>query len=119
MADVEKVGLREMGNGTIEVVPGLVIDQRLKLSGIRKMEIRFGVPFHRFKEIKIESVGDMVGIILILAQQRDAAITEAQVEAALDRVDVGTAMRRIDAAFSEALKVEAKNSDAPNPAPAA
>lgn len=113
-------GLAQMAVETSEIVKGLVIDRRLKLSGIMKMEERFGLSFDQFNTLgeKVKSLRDMVDIVVILAQQHDKKISAERVKELLDSDDAVNVLRSITTAFTESLRVESKNLSAPESATA-
>ena len=112
----EKVSIEQMQIETVELVKGLIIDKRLKLSGIAKMEKRFGLPFSKFSKLseKIETLQDMIDVVVILAQQHDKTTTVDKVKELLDSVTAVQALESMTKAFTDALAVESKNSEASN-----
>lgn len=107
--------LSEMIVETTEIAPGLVIERRLRLPGIRKMEERYGIKFHQFDHLveKMESLDDMIHAALILAQQHNPAVTQEQVEAALSKYPVFELMDRLKDVMVDMLTVRSKNVIAP------
>ena len=103
--------LGEMVVETSEIAPGLVIDRRLRLPGIRKMEQRYGLKFHQFDHLieKMESLDDMIHAVLILAQQHDPSVTQEKVEDALGRLQLPDLIEHLKNAMVDMLTVQSKN----------
>jgi hypothetical protein len=108
---MQQVGIEQMQVEKVEVVKGLTIDKRLKLSGIAKMEKRFSLPFSKFDQLstKIETLQDMIDVILILAQQHDKTVTVEKVQELLDGVSAVDALKAMSDALVQSLAVDAKN----------
>jgi hypothetical protein len=107
--------LGEMVEEKTEIAPGLVIDRRLKLPGIRMLEERYGLKFHQFDNItdKMESLDDMLHAVFVLAQQHDKNVTMKDIESALAIYDLPVLMEKLKGAMVDMLTVQLKNVAAP------
>jgi hypothetical protein len=97
--------------GVIAITPGVLIDDKLKLGGVKWLEKKFGKPFQDIADefATHQSMTNMSMIIVALFRQRHPDMTDDQCEQEIDKLDIediGTVIGKLSV-----FNFEPKNSD--------
>lgn len=125
----ERASLSRIGEpDRIEVLPGLILEDKLRIKTQRRLEKQFGLPISRifpgqdkktkdkWPGVDFEYLDNTIPLLTILAQQVNDEITEQDIETILDAVEDESLMAANLEKYFRRMKPKgkAKNSRRPN-----
>lgn len=126
--DLEKIGEPDR----FEIIPGLVLEDKLRIKTQRRLEKHFNLPISRifpgqakdpvtkkvekWNGIDFNFLNNSISLIAILAQQVDEKMTEREIEDIFDSVEnEGTLAKNLEKFFLKLRPKKPKNSPRPSP----
>jgi len=129
MSKSEMDSLAEIGEpNRVEIVPGLILEDKLRIKTQRKLERQFGLPIAKifpgmdpktkelWEGVDFNFLDNAIPLFTILAQQADEKITETDIENIFESGDQTMLAKNIEKFFKKLVSdAKPKNRRKPNP----